>query len=211
MTISRTARIGSSVVLGEDVTIEDYVILGSDDPDSPTEVGDGSVIRSGTIIYENVEIGPRVRTGHHVLIREHTRVGSDVTVGTHTVIDGSSSIGDSVSIQSGVYIPSGTDIGDHCFLGPNAVLTNDKSMGSYVRGIRDRTSDLRGPTLERAVRVGANATILPEVNLGEESVVGAGAVVIEDVPAQHVVVGVPARFLTMVSSDQLHPSVLGSA
>lgn len=193
-------------MLGEDVVIEEHVIIGSDDGAVRTVVGDGSIIRSGTVVYGQVTIGQRVTTGHHVLIREGTTIGDDATVGTHVVIDGSTSIGSGVSIQSGVYIPVGTVIGDHCFLGPNAVLTNDKSMGSYIRGILDRDTALKGPVLERAVRVGANSTILPEVTLGQESVVGAGAVVVDDVPAGHVVVGVPARFVTTVSPDQLHPS-----
>jgi acetyltransferase-like isoleucine patch superfamily enzyme len=152
----------------------------------PAILGDRATVRAGTIIYADVEIGDGFNTGHHALIREHTAIGDEVLVGTQTVIDGTASIGSNVSLQTGVYVPTETVIGDRVFLGPNAVLTNDPFP---VR----REVELRGPTLEDDVTVGANATVLPDVTIGERSFVAAGAVVTEVVPPDQLAVGVPAR------------------
>ena len=164
------------------------------------EIGDNVVLRSGCVIYEDVKIGSNVEFGHHVLVREKTEIGDGCKVGTNTVIDGFSRIGKRVSIQSNVYVPLNTVIEDHVFLGPNVVLTNDK----YLM----RTDyELRGPIIRRGASVGANATVLPGVEVGVEAVVGAGAVVTKDVPPKAVVVGVPARKIGEVPRDWRIPMI----
>jgi acetyltransferase-like isoleucine patch superfamily enzyme len=120
------------------------------------------------------------------LVREETTLGADVLIGTQAVIDGATTVGDGVSMQTGVYIPRETTIGDRVFLGPNATLLNDPYP---VR----QDVDLVGPTLEDGVSVGANATILPGVAVGEGAFVAAGAVVTVDVPPRRLVAGVPGR------------------
>lgn len=163
------------------------------DDGEPTVVGEGATIRAGSILYKDVTVGSGLTTGHNVLIREHTAIGDDVVVGTNTVIDGWTEIGDNVSLQTGVYIPSYTKIGNRVFIGPRAVLTNDPYP------IRQEV-DLVGPTLEDDVSVGANATILPGVTIGEGSFVAAGAVVIDDVPPNSLAVGVPAQIRELPES-----------
>ena len=172
--------------LGEDCEIQPAVSLGDPGGGEPPEIGRESTVRSGTIIYSDVRIGDRLTTGHNVLIREKTTIGDDVVVGTNTVIDGASTIGSGVSLQTGVYVPRETTIGDDVFLGPHAVLTNDPYP------IR-REVDLVGPILEDHVSVGANATLLPDVTVGEGSFVAAGAVVTDDVPPETLAVGAPAE------------------
>jgi acetyltransferase-like isoleucine patch superfamily enzyme len=127
-----------------------------------------------------------LNTGHNALIREQTSIGDDVLIGTNTVIDGYSTIGSNVSLQTGVYVPSETEIGSNVFLGPQATLTNDPHP------LRQEV-DLEGPVLADDVSIGANATILPGVRLGERSFVAAGAVVTDDVPADTLAVGNPAE------------------
>jgi acetyltransferase-like isoleucine patch superfamily enzyme len=161
------------------------VIVGAGDG-SPPEIGPDATIRSGSIIYADVEIGAEFVTGHRVLVREGTTIGDRVLLGTHTVVDGASTIGSDVSAQTGVYVPRETTVGDRVFLGPHAVLTNDPYP------LR-RETPLRGPTLENDVSVGANATVLPAVTVGTGSFVAAGAVVTENVPPRTLAVGVPAR------------------
>ncbi|MFC4437941.1 MULTISPECIES: acyltransferase [Natrialbaceae] len=152
---------------------------------NPPVVGSDPAIRPGTIVYDDVVIGDRFRTGHFALIRERTEIGDDVLVGTNATIDGTATVGSNASLQTGVYVPPQTAIGDHVFLGPNAVLTNDPYP------LRQE-SELEGPTLEEHASVGANATILPGVTVGRGSFVAAGAVVTRDVPAETLAVGVPA-------------------
>ncbi|WP_253737451.1 acyltransferase [Halohasta salina] len=177
--MSTEPRLGEGCEVGPDVS------LGAASEGDPPTIGRESTIRSGTIIYPDVTVGDRLSTGHNVLIREETTIGDDVTVGTNTVIDGASTIGSGVSMQTGVYVPRETTIGDDVFLGPHAVLTNDPYP------IRQDV-DLAGPILEAGVSVGANATLLPDVAVGEGSFVAAGAVVTEDVPPNRLAVGAPA-------------------
>lgn len=174
--------------LGENATVDDDVQLGQcyERLREPTVIGDGATIRSGTVVYADVEIGDDFSTGHHALVREGTVAGDDVLVGTRATIDGESRLGSHVSLQTGAYVPTHSELGDEVFVGPNAVLTNDPYP------VREDVA-LSGPTIEDHVSIGANATILPDVTVGEGSFVAAGAVVDDDVPARTLAVGTPAR------------------
>lgn len=153
---------------------------------APTSLGAGATIREGAVIYCDVEIGERFSTGHNTLIREHTTIGDDVVAGTNVVVDGETVIGSDVSLQTGAYVPRETTIGDRVFVGPQATLANDL----YPLRV-DRP--LEGPRLADDVTVGANATLLPGVEVGAGAFVAAGAVVTADVPAERLAFGVPAR------------------
>lgn len=155
-----------------------------DDAGTPT-IGEGATIRSGSVIYADVQIGRDFVTGHNVLVREGAVIGDEVVVGTNTVVDGKSTVGDHVSMQTGVYVPPYSEIGDEVFLGPHAVLTNDPYP---VR----TDAALEGPTIEEGASIGANATLLPDVTVGARSFVAAGAVVTKDVPPDTLATGVPA-------------------
>ena len=151
-----------------------------------TTIGHECIIRSGSVIYAGSRMGNNVRLGHNVLIREEVTIGEGTTVGTGVIIDGNSFIGSRVSIQSNAYIPWNTHIENHVFLGPGCILTNDK----YVMRTR---YDLQGPILREGVSIGAGAVILPNIEIGAGSVVGAGAVVTKNVPPKAIVYGVPAK------------------
>lgn len=178
---SDRVRLGANAHVDDDVDLA----LAYDEYERPTEIGDDATIRSGTIVYAAVEIGDGFSTGHNVLVREETRLGDDVLAGTNTVIDGQVIAGSRVSLQTGVYVPPETIIGNDVFIGPGAVLTNDPYP------IRT-SAELEGPTIEDDVSIGANATLLPGVRVGEGSFVAAGAVVTDDVPPGQLAVGAPA-------------------
>ena len=149
-------------------------------------IGKNALIRSGTVIYCDVEIGDDFQCGHNVLIREKTRIGSRTAVGTATVIEGETTIGSDVRIQSLAFIPTNTIIGNGAFIGPHAVLTNDRypPLGR---------PELRGPVLRDRAVIGANATVLPGITIGEGACVAAGAVVTRNIPPRKMAIGVPAR------------------
>ncbi len=149
-------------------------------------IGNNAVIRSNSTIYTDVKIGNDLRTGHNILIREKTIIGNKVLIGTNTIIDGHTTIGNNVSIQGNVYIPLNVTIEDNVFIGPCAVLTNDKYP------IRKK-SDLKGPVLRHGASIGANATLLPGVEIGEGAMVAAGALVSKDVPPWKLAAGFPAE------------------
>jgi len=153
--------------IGPDATIYDPVTLGFPSRERAGQsgfpgatIGNGAVIRSGTVIYCDVVIGDDFACGHTVLIREHTRIGDHVRVGTACVIEGECTIGSGSVLQSLVYLPTGTILGEEVFIGPNAVLTNDR----YPPGAHEA---LASPVIRDRAVIGANATILPGITVGE--------------------------------------------
>ncbi|MEM2184988.1 MAG: DapH/DapD/GlmU-related protein [Candidatus Methanomethylicia archaeon] len=150
-------------------------------------IGENSILRSETIIYEDVDIGREFEGGHRILIREGTRIGINVKVGTNTVIDGNVIIGDHVNIQTAVYIPPKCIIEDHVFIAPRVCFTNDKYPPS---------KRLEGVIVKRGAILGANCTLISGVTIGEGAVVAAGAVVTRNVPDYSVVAGVPAKVIS---------------
>ncbi len=210
--ISRKAKVRGFIIesailgpseIGEGTLIGPYVIVGYpsreslrhlssyslEDLDSISRgvrIGRHCIIRSNTVVYENVIIGDEVEFGHGVLVRENTIVGDGSLIGSGTIIDGDVRIGRRVRIQSMCYIPRGTVIEDEAFLGPCVVVTNDKYPPS---------KRLTPVIIRKGAVVGAGAVILPGVEIGEKAVVGAGAVVTKDVRPGEVVAGFPARFM----------------
>lgn len=175
--------------IGKNCKIQDDVKIGLKYRENcqKAKIGDKATIRKGTIIYADVEIGKNFSTGHNALVREKTKIGDDVLVGTNVVIEGNVKIGDKVRLETNSYIPTHTELGDRVFMGPGATLTNDKYP---LRERGEYSPD--GPTLENDVTVGAKAVILPGVNIGKGSFVGAGSIVTEDVPPWSMGVGNPA-------------------
>jgi acetyltransferase-like isoleucine patch superfamily enzyme len=179
--------------LGPNARIFEPVILGFPSRDRigcenfrGVVIGKNALIRSGTTIYCDVDIGDDFQCGHNVVLREGTRIRDRVVVGTGTIIEGETAIGSDVRIQSFAFIPTNTTIGNGVFIGPQAVLTNDRYPPSGH-------PDLRGPVLKDRSVIGANATLLPGIVVGKGACVAAGAVVTSDVPAGRLAVGVPAR------------------
>jgi len=107
-------------------------------------------------------------------------------------------VGARASVQTRCYLAWGSTVEDDVFLGPGVTLANDNTMGRHAPGER-----LVGPTLRRACRIGAGAVICPEVEIGEEAFVAAGAVVVADVGARTVVMGVPAREVRRMPDEDL--------
>jgi acetyltransferase-like isoleucine patch superfamily enzyme len=150
-------------------------------------IGAHALVRSHTVVYAGVTIGERFECGHHVTIREGSRIGSAVRLGTRSDIQGEVVIGDFVRIHSNVFVAQHSTIEDFAWLLPNVTLTNDPHPPSDTCTV--------GPTIRRFAVVSAGATVFPGVDVGEGAVVGAMALVRDDVEPRTVVVGVPARVL----------------
>jgi acetyltransferase-like isoleucine patch superfamily enzyme len=194
-----TYRIYKNVTLGEGTVVEDFSLVGvaprgAQEGELPTTIGERAVIRSHTVIYAGNVIGRNFQTGNKVNIRESNRIGDNVSIGTLSVVEHHVDIGNNVRIHTQVFIPEFSVLEDGCWIGPNVVLTNAKYPLSP--GVKD---SLVGPVVRRNAKIGANATLLPGVVIGEGALVGAGAVVVRDVPPGAVVVGNPARVIRHVS------------
>ena len=168
--------------------------------DLVTHIGSSSVIRSHTVIYAGNQIGKRFHTGHGAMIREENTIGDDVSVGTGSVIEHHVTIGDGVRIHSKAFIPEYTVLEPYCWIGPNVVITNSK----YPRSPMAKDT-LKGALIRRGAKIGANSTLLPGIEIGEDALVGAGSVVTRDVPAGAVVAGNPARIINWISDLPYSP------
>lgn len=135
-------------------------------------------------------IGPGTRVWQFVVVLKGAKIGADCNICAQTLIEGDVVIGDRVTVKSGVQIWDGSVIGDDVFIGPNATFSNDL----YPRS-KQYPSKFSGVTIHNGASIGANATLLPGITIGERSMVGAGAVVTKDVPARAVVVGNPAKIV----------------
>lgn len=143
------------------------------------------------------EIGEGTKIWQFVVVLKGAKIGRDCNVCAQTLIEGDVIVGDRVTVKSGVQLWDGTRIEDDVFLGPNATLTNDLMPRS-----KEYPENFSGITLKKGASIGANATILPGVTVGEKAMVGAGAVVTKDVPDYAVVVGNPAKIIRYVSENK---------
>jgi UDP-2-acetamido-3-amino-2,3-dideoxy-glucuronate N-acetyltransferase len=151
----------------------------------PTLVGAGAIVCPYALVSAGARIEAGAFVGDHTSIRERATIGVDAAVGSFCVISREVELGARVRLQS------------HCGIGPGVVIEADVFLGPAVRILTGRTMSspprAATPVLRRGCQIGAGARILPGVEIGEEAVVGAGAVVVADVPAGATVRGVPAR------------------
>jgi UDP-2-acetamido-3-amino-2,3-dideoxy-glucuronate N-acetyltransferase len=139
-------------------------------------------------LVESTHIGEGTRVWAFVHILPKARIGKDCNICDHVFIENDVIIGDRVTIKCGVQIWDGLRVEDDVFIGPNATFTNDLFPRSKVHSYKRYET-----CIQRGASIGANATILAGITIGEESMVGAGAVVTKDVPPRGIVIGNPAR------------------
>lgn len=155
-------------------------------------------------IHETADISDRAHIGdgtqiwHHAQVREDARVGRNCILGKGVYVDFGVVIGDNCKLQNGAYIYHGATLEAGVFVGPGAILTNDRLPRAInPDGTLKTDQDWEvGPVrVQRGASLGAGCVVLPQVTIGEFAVVGAGAVVTRDVPAHGLVVGNPARLV----------------
>jgi len=136
---------------------------------------------------KGASIGSGTRVWQFCVILPEAQIGCDCNICAHVLIEGDVVIGSRVTIKSGVQLWDGTRIEDDVFIGPNATFTNDRIPRSRKR------RSLLVTRVQRYATVGANATILTGLTIGQAAMVSAGAVVTRDVPKHALMIGNPAR------------------
>ena len=208
--VAASAIVYPGTVLGEGCKVLDGAVVGKQptlsprstakrEPLPPAEVGAGTVVSTGAIVFAGTTLGARVIVGDQACIRERVVVGDDVVIGRGALVENDTTVGALTKIQAEAYITAYSTLEDNVFIAPCVVTTNDNFMGRTER----RHELIKGPTIRRGARVGGGAILLPGVEVGEEAFVGAGALVTRDVPARKLVVGSPARVLRDVPDDEL--------
>jgi UDP-2-acetamido-3-amino-2,3-dideoxy-glucuronate N-acetyltransferase len=146
---------------------------------------------------QSTQIGDRTKVWQFVVILPKAVIGQDCNICSHCLIENKVVIGDRVTIKSGVQIWDGVSLEDDVFIGPNVTFTNDMFPRSKI--YPDAFPETR---IMKGASIGANATILPGITVGVNAMVGAGSVVIKNVPDNVVVAGNPARFIRTIEKSQ---------
>jgi acetyltransferase-like isoleucine patch superfamily enzyme len=198
MELPVTYRLYPNVILGEGSVVGDFALIGVPPAgkgagELETRIGAGANLRSHTVLYAGNIIGVNFTTGHGTLIRELNRIGDNVSIGSHTVIEHRTEIGNRVRIHSGSFIPEFCVLEDDAWIGPGVYFTN--VLHPLCPSV---PQCIKGPRICRGAKIGAHATVLPSVVVGEMAMVAAGAVVTQNVPARVVVVGNPAHVVKTI-------------
>jgi UDP-2-acetamido-3-amino-2,3-dideoxy-glucuronate N-acetyltransferase len=148
-----------------------------------------NLIHPSSIVESGAAIGEGTRVWHFCHIRGSAVIGKFCNLGQNIYIDQHVSIGDGVKIQNNVSVYQGVRLEDHVFIGPSVVFTNVLNPRSFV----SRKNEFRETLVGKGASIGANATILAGVKVGEYAMVGAGSVVTRDIPPYAKVAGNPAK------------------
>jgi acetyltransferase-like isoleucine patch superfamily enzyme len=216
--IGEYAIIRPGVVLGDNVTVHPYVIIESNvvigrgteiypgsflgkQPkgvgsiarpikyDDKVEIGEACVIGPYVVLYYDLKIGMNTLVGDSASIRENCQIGSDCVVGRHVTINYATKIGNRVKIMDHTWLSGNMVVEDGVFISGGVLTANDRDMGTA--GYQEK--EIIGPTIKARARIGVGAILLPGITVGEDAVVGAGAVVTKDVHPNETVIGIPAH------------------
>ncbi|EHH0795226.1 acyltransferase [Vibrio vulnificus] len=141
------------------------------------------------------KIGQGTTIWQFSVVLSGAQIGEDCNLCAHTFVENNVILGDRVTVKSGVYLWDGIVLEDDVFIGPCVAFTNDKFPRS--KQYPEAFSKIQ---IKKGASIGANATILPGITIGENAMVGAGSVVTKDVPAMAVVVGNPAKIIRYIEA-----------
>ena len=148
-----------------------------------------SFIDKTATIDEGVQIGESSRVWHYSHILSGSKIGANCVIGQNVMIGPEVVVGDNCKIQNNVSLYKGVLVEQGVFIGPSAVFTNVKTPRAFI----DRKTEFEKTHIKQGATIGANATIVCGVTLGEYCLIGAGAVVTTSVPDYALFLGVPAR------------------
>lgn len=227
--ISKTVILHDNVTIEDDVIIHDYVVIYpssiirrgveiydhcvvgkpptatngvSRTPKAPMEsleIGENTVLCPSVVLYTGCKIGRNTLLGDYCSIREECTIGDDCIISRNVSVNYNTTIGNRVKVMDNSHITGNMLIEDDVFISVLVATTNDNTMGrqSYSE------EHVRGPVIKKNVTIGAAANILPNITIGENSIVGAGSVVTKDVPDRKVVMGVPAKIVRDVTDNEI--------
>jgi UDP-2-acetamido-3-amino-2,3-dideoxy-glucuronate N-acetyltransferase len=135
-------------------------------------------------------IGKETRIWQFSVILKNAQIGQNCNINSHTFIENDVIVGNNVTVKCGVYLWDGLRIENNVFIGPNVTFTNDK----YPRS-KHYPEAFQKTHIKEGASIGANATVLGGVIIGENAMIGAGSVVTKNIPDNELWVGNPAKFV----------------
>jgi acetyltransferase-like isoleucine patch superfamily enzyme len=211
--LNKGARIGegsiirAGISIGEQAVVEPYSVVEQDvSPRShvrgnPARVNihiPGGIVHPQAIV-ESTQIGEQTRIWAFCHVLPGAKIGQDVNLCDHTFVENDVIIGNRVTVKCGVQLWDGLRIEDDVFIGPNVTFTNDL----FPRSKQYPADGFPETRIKKGASIGANATILPGITVGEYAMIGAGSVVTQDVPPYTVVVGNPARMIRTLEQVEI--------
>lgn len=219
--IGHNVSIGNGVVIysdtsiGNNVVIQDNVIIGKMPVKAknsvtniinkdmkkinPVVIKDNCIIGTSVVLYRGCVLESDCYVADQATIREQVSVGEKTIIGRGVLIENDCLIGKMCKIESNAYITAYSSLEDYVFIAPGVITTND----NYVGRTKERVKYMKGITVKRGGRVGANSTLLPGKVIGEDALVAAGSIVTKDVKEKMIVKGTPARPYKKVPEEQL--------
>ena len=146
-------------------------------------------------VDDNVSIGDNTKIWHFSHILSGSNIGNNCSFGQNCVVGPKVNIGNGVKVQNNISIYEGVEVEDDVFLGPSMVFTNVTNPRAFII----RREEFKKTLLKKGCSIGANATIVCGVTIGEYALIGSGTVVNKDVKPYALMVGVPARQIGWVS------------
>jgi acetyltransferase-like isoleucine patch superfamily enzyme len=219
--ISKTAVIHENVIIEDDVIIHDFVVIYPNTiikkgaeifdhsvigkiPKAPgatsrkidenfnsTIIGEASILSPGSIIYSGTTIGNNTLLGDNCAIRENCEIGNYCIISRNVSVNYNTKIGNRTKIMDNSHITGDAIIEDDVFISVLVSTTNDNTMGRE----QFNSEHVRGPWIKKGTTIGASASILPNVVIGENCIIGSCALVTKNIPNGKVVMGVPGKII----------------
>jgi UDP-2-acetamido-3-amino-2,3-dideoxy-glucuronate N-acetyltransferase len=164
-------------------------------------------VHQSSFVDEGAVIGPGSRIWHFCHVMPGARIGEHCTLGQNVVVMAGVRVGNNVKIQNNVSLYEGVTLEDDVFCGPSCVFTNVTNPRSHV----SRRHQFQPTLVRRGASIGANATVVCGITIGEYAFIGAGAVVTSDVPSFALMVGVPSRRVGWMCQCGLRLRILDGA
>lgn len=168
-----------------------------------TVIGEETILSPGCIVYTGVNIGHNTLLGDNCSIREDCTIGNYCIISRNVSVNYNTTVGNRTKIMDNTHITGNAVIEDDVFISVLVATTNDNTMG------REEYNEdhVGGPHIKRNTTIGAAANILPNVVVGENCIVGAGAVVTKNIPDNKVVMGMPAKIIRDVEGVEEHSTI----
>lgn len=208
------AHLFPNVRLGNNVTVFPGAVIGRPPLSSgattrqsqagdllPVEIGDNCVIGSNAVIYMNTRIGHHSMICDTACVREECEIGDYSIIAMGVTINYRTKVGNRVKIMDNTHITGNMLIEDDVFIAMLVTSANDNAMGRKPAPGKDWTGS--GPIVRRFATVGQGTCLLPGVEIGRNAIVGANSVVTKNVPAETLVMGVPARPVRRLMPEEL--------
>ncbi|MEO6220946.1 MAG: DapH/DapD/GlmU-related protein [Ginsengibacter sp.] len=154
-------------------------------------------VHSTSVVDEGAQIGEGTRIWHFCHIMPGAKIGSNCNLGQNIFVDNNVVIGNGVKVQNNVSIYNSVTVEDDVFIGPSVTFTNVTNPRSFI----ERKKEFKKTLIKKGASIGANATIMCGIEIGEYSMVGAGSVITKNVPPYMLVLGNPGRVISKVSKE----------